>query len=105
MKQYKAEVDALHASDTLRARIAALPRETARPKKSAGRRIAAVAAVIAAVLLVGAVISPLLFGYQKAADNLSPAYGYEYAADYPGDGFLSDSAKSTAPFSTLNSFS
>lgn len=97
MKQYKAEVDALHASDTLKARIAALPRKTTRPKKFVGRRFAAVAAVIASVLLVGAVISPLLFGYQKSADNCSPAYGYEYAADYPGDGFLSDSAKSAAP--------
>lgn len=97
MKQYKAEVDALHASDTLKARIAALPQKTTRPKKFVGRRFAAVAAVIAAVLLVGAVISPLLFGYQKAADNCSPAYGYESAANYSGEGFLSDSAKSTAP--------
>lgn len=102
MKQYKTEVDALHAPDDLRARIAALPQETNRPKKSPARRIAAIAAVIVAVLLVGTVISPLLFSVQKSADRMS-AVESSYAPDidyydtdrdyYPAEGYLSDNAK------------
>ena len=100
MKQYKTEVDALHASDTLKARIAALPQDAAKPKKSVGRRIAAIAAVIVAVLLVGTVISPLLYSAQKSADRMEAAQSYD-APDsnyyYGADGYFSDSAKNFAP--------
>ena len=87
MKRYKDEVDALHAPDALRERIAALPQTAVRQRRPHARRIVAVAAVIVAVLLVGTVISPVLFGAQKSALRMT-ADDYMYTAE----GFASDSA-------------
>lgn len=79
MKRYKEEVDALHASDALKERIAALP-QSAKPKRSVTRRIAAIAAVLVVVLLAGVVSTPLLFSAQKSAVRES-AYGSAADAD------------------------
>ena len=70
MKAYKEEVDALHAPDTLKQAIANLPKE-AKPKKTRTRRIAAVAAVLAVVLLTGFISMPMLFSVQKSAGQLA----------------------------------
>lgn len=89
MKRYKEEVDALHASDTLKAQIAALPAE-AQPKRPKKRRIAAVAAIAAVlvvVLLGGAVSTPLLYSADKAAESRDSV---DYNAAYNDDGYLSD---------------
>ena len=72
MKQYKEEVDALHASDTLKERIAALPQST-RPKRVNTCRIAAIAAALVVVLVAGIAATPALFSVGKSADQA--AYG------------------------------
>lgn len=88
MKRYKEEVDALHASDTLKAQIAALPAETQpkRPKKRRIAAVAAIAAVLVVVLLGGAVSTPLLYSAEKSAARDTA----EYDAAYSDDGYLSD---------------
>ena len=82
MKRYKEEVDALHAPDTLKKTIAALPAETAKPKRRNARRIAAIAAALVVVLVAGVVSTPLLFSAQKSAardaafDSEEPEFYY-----------------------------
>ncbi|MBQ7541275.1 MAG: DUF4349 domain-containing protein [Clostridia bacterium] len=82
MKAYKEEVDALHAPDTLKQAIAELPK-AAKPKKTRTRRIAAVAAVLAVVLLGGFVLTPMMFSVQKSAqrsyESISDSASYDYA--------------------------
>ena len=75
MKQYKQEVDALHASDTLRQTIERIPAQasgTSR-RKIGGRRFSALAAVLAVVLAVGVIGVPSVFVATrrtgKAADS------------------------------------
>ena len=68
MERYKKEVDALHASDTLRQSIADLPRQTPQKKKS-GRHVGALVAVIAVVLAVSVIGVPSLFTATRKAGN------------------------------------
>ena len=84
MKRYKEEVDALHASDTLKESIAALSAETAKPKRMNVRRIAAIAAVLVVVLVAGVVSTPLLYSAQKQAayDTAEPEYYYDGGVSY-----------------------
>ena len=78
MNRYKEEVDALHASDALKERIAAL-NTGARPRRMNTRRIAAIAAVLVVVLLAGVVTTPLLFSVQKPA--MAEERSYDSAAE------------------------
>ncbi len=71
MKRYKEEVDALHASDTLKAKIAALP-QSAKPKKALPvKRIAVIAAALVVVLIAGFAATPALFSAQKSMDQMA----------------------------------
>ena len=74
MKRYKEEVDALHAPETLKEQIAALPEERAKPPRGNTRRIAAIAAVLVVVLVAGVVSTPLLFSAQKSGAAREAAY-------------------------------
>lgn len=88
MKRYKEQVDALHASDTLKQQIAALPQETSPKRTSKKRRITAIAAIAAAltvVLLAGAVATPMLFSVQKSAEQDIAYYGNESYDSAYGD--------------------
>ena len=80
MKQYKEEMDALHASDTLRETIAALPQNVRPTKRTPVKRIAVIAAALAVVLVAGIASTPLLFSAQKSADRAE--YGYETDSNY-----------------------
>ena len=60
MKQYIEEVDALHASETLRQSIADLPRQAAKKKPNA-KRFVSIAAVIAVVLIACVIGVPSVF--------------------------------------------
>ncbi len=84
MKRYKEEVDALHAPDSLKAQIAALPQDARPKKKQPIRRIAAIAAVLVVILIAGIAATPALFSAQKAADR-ELSYGYATEADSYGD--------------------
>lgn len=96
MKRYKEEVDALHASDTLKAEIASMP-QSAKPKRRNVRRIAAIAAVLVVVLVAGTAATPMLFGATKNARAEEIAYDdYSYSdyayEDYDSEGVLNDSS-------------
>lgn len=92
---YKQEMDALRASDDLKARIATLKA----PKKHYGKRIAAIAAAVVVVLFAGAITAPL-FGnagktFDKAesmVDNLAPAEdgAWDYVSDIGATGDTED---------------
>lgn len=88
---YKEEMDALRASDDLKARIATLKA----PKKHYGKRIAAIAAAVVVVLFTGAITAPLFgksgMSYDKAesiAENYAPAEdgSWDYVSDTTGTG-------------------
>lgn len=89
---YKEEMDALRASDDLKARIATLKA----PKKHYGKRIAAIAAAVVVVLFAGAITAPLFgksgMSYNKAESvvdfDCSPAEdgSWDYVSDTTGTG-------------------
>ncbi len=83
METYKQEMARITAPETLRARVAALPQENAKPKRSGkARKYAAIAAVIVVVLVAGVVSVPMLFGVSKSAVQENTAYDYGYDSDY-----------------------
>ena len=105
---YKEEMDALRASDDLKARIATLKA----PKKHYGKRIAAIAAAVVVVLFAGAITAPLFgkagMSYDKAesvVENYASAddgsWNYVSGTGETGDVGLTTDEQSVAQATNL----
>lgn len=89
MKRYKEAVDALHASDELRASIEALPQESKPVRHTNKRRIALLAAALAVVIALGAISIPMFAVSTRKTADAAPE---EYVRDEAWNSYDSKSA-------------